>query len=101
MRRFFYENGFQMLISVLLTLLLCIGFYYARKVESCETRIWKLETEAPAIEERMRGNETRLTESINNLEKRIEQMEKHLSAKMDQQYRHMLRLIESIKEKRR
>jgi len=99
MKRFLYKNAFQMLISALLTLLLGIGFYYAREVESCETRIWKLETGAPALEERMKANETRLTDCISNMETRVEQMEKHLCDKMDQQYQLMLRLIESIKER--
>lgn len=99
MKKFLYENAFQMFISALLTLLLGIGFYYAQKVESCENRIWKIETGTPALEERMRSNERRLTDCIDNLENRIEQMQNHLSDKMDQQYQHMLTLIESIKEK--
>ena len=96
MKRFLYQNAFQMLISALLTLLLGIGFYYAREVESCEKRIWKIETETPAMDERIKANETRLTDHASNLEKRIEEMDKHLSEKMDQQYQHIMQLIESL-----
>ena len=99
MEEFLYDNAFQMLISVLLTLLIGIGLYYARKVESCEKRLSKIETGTPAIEERMKANERRLTDCIDNLEARIGEMQKHLSDKMEDQYQHILRLIESIKEK--
>jgi hypothetical protein len=58
--KFIKAKAFEILITALLTVLTGIGIYLVRKIESCEIRVWSIETSNPAITERFNTLEAKI-----------------------------------------
>ncbi len=65
-------KAFEIIIALLLSILVGIGVYFVGELESCELRIWTLETTTPGISGR-----------FNTLEQKIEGTEKSLKGELD------------------
>ena len=87
MKRFLLDRLFQVIITLLLSVLTGTAIYFIGRVEDCEARIRELEIRTPTIQEQIRAIDDKLTE-----------IRRHLSEKMDVQYAHLRDLIESHKE---
>ena len=71
MLKFMQAKAFEIVITLLLSILVGIGVYFVGKLEACEVRIWTLETTSPGFAER-----------FNTLEEKIEGTEKSLKAEL-------------------
>ena len=58
--KFIKAKAFEIIITLLLTVLTGIGLYFVRKIESCELRIWTLETSSPTVMERFKTLEAKI-----------------------------------------
>ncbi len=85
MAKFIKAKAFEIIMTVLLSVLLGIGCYFVDKLEACEKRIWTLETSTPAL----------AGQRFKNLETKIDGNGKIVKAELDLLKQLVFRLLDA------